>query len=115
MRNLADIYVDYVDSLKEPYVPREGRLFVTDVGKCHRAVAYRLLGTEKNPKAESTITATSMMFDLADYIEQKLTDALRDDEMLIGMQGGINIYDHENWGGRYDICRRLWRSSYHRG
>lgn len=101
--SLSEIYAWYYDSRQEKKERDQLRLYVTDLGKCKRQVAYRLLGTPKNPKADQTVVNESIMFDLADFLELQLCDALDAKGLLLDYQRGINIYDHENWGGRLDI------------
>jgi len=103
MSELSRIYNQYLESDKEPFDRKENRLYVTDVGKCPRCVAYRLLNEKKNPKADQTVVNEEIMFDLAEHMETTLIDALRWKGMLLGEQGPVPMDDRENWGGRYDI------------
>lgn len=102
--SLSSIYVDYIDSIAEPFERKPNRLYVTDVGACPRSVMYRLLDTEKDPQSEQSIVNDKMMFDLAEHIETMLTTALEKNGMLIDQQLSVPIDDRDNWGGRIDIA-----------
>jgi hypothetical protein len=75
------------------------RLFVTDVGKCHRQVKYRLTGEDARPSTP----AKQLMFELADDIETTVAAAMKWAGILQDYQGGVSLDDRENWGGRTDI------------
>ena len=79
------------------------RLFCTDVGRCPRAVALRMTQAAKRPISENEARNQRFMWNLAEYIEEMLSFALADKEMLGGYQDSVPIDDHENWGGRLDI------------
>ena len=103
MINLSEIYSNYLDSLKEEKTRDPFRLFVSDVGKCPRQVACRMLGTEKNPEAAQSVFNRNIMFDNALHMESRMIEALKWDGRLIAEQEDVDVYDHENWGGRFDI------------
>lgn len=77
----------------------QDRLFVTDVGKCHRAVKYRLDGDPRRPLS----TASRMMFEQAEDIETTVAAAAKWEGILQSYQAGVDISDRENWGGRLDV------------
>ena len=101
--SLALIYDEYLQSLNEQKERDPLRLFVTDVGKCPRAVALRLSQAPKRTISEGEARNQRFMWDLAEYIESTLMNALSDKGLLEGYQLPIPIEDHENWGGRLDI------------
>jgi len=102
--SLAEIYDDYLVATSPDKERDPLRLFVTDVGKCPRAVALRLTQAERKP-----VTPTSRaMWDVAEYIEETLMKALDAKNLLYDYQAPIAIDDHENWGGRLDIARWDW-------
>lgn len=75
------------------------RLFVTDVGKCHRQVKYRLIGEPRRPLS----VAQRLMFEQAEDIEATVAAAMRWEGILLDYQQGVDLADRENWGGRKDI------------
>ena len=102
--NLSQYFTRYIEGRKEGYTEKSPvRLFATDVGKCPRMVAYRLLQTPKDPDTQGAIDNRTIMFSIADYLESTLIDALNEEGDLIFQQGGIPFPDRDNWGGRYDI------------
>lgn len=101
--NLSEYFVKYVERDKEQKERDPKRLFVTDVGKCKRMTAYRLLETPKDEQSEQSTVNDKIMFAVAEYLEQVLTDALRYHGHLIDYQGDVPPTDRENWGGRFDI------------
>jgi CRISPR/Cas system-associated exonuclease Cas4 (RecB family) len=101
--SLSSLLSDYISSNsihkeRDPY-----RLFLSDIGKCSRQVQYRLLQTEKNPTTTQADYNKTIMFSIAEYMESELAKALAMEGLLWGYQGDIDIYDRENWGGRYDL------------
>jgi CRISPR/Cas system-associated exonuclease Cas4 (RecB family) len=107
MINLSQIYAEYLSSLKEEKERDPYRLFVSDVGKCPRQVGYRLIGTAKNPEAEQTGWNRSIMFDNALHMEQRMIEALEWKGLLIAEQMDVDVYDRDNWGGRFDMIANL--------
>jgi len=99
--SLFDIYADYLDTLRIEKERDPKRLFVTDVGKCLRQVALRMVGAERKQPGPQDY----MMWDLAEYIEETLMHALDARGELIEYQAPLDIADRENWGGRLDIVR----------
>ena len=97
--DLAAVYDDYLVSKTIEKDRDPLRLFVTDVGKCPRQVALRMLGAKK----AETNARQRAMWDVAEYIEKTLADALDVAGRLTGYQFPIPIEDRENWGGRGDI------------
>jgi hypothetical protein len=83
---------------RDPY-----RLFLSDIGRCPRQVQYRLLQAEKNPTTIQADYNKTIMFSIAEFIESELAKALAVEGVLWGYQGDVDIYDRENWGGRYDL------------
>lgn len=103
MVNLSQIYAEYIDSLKDKKVRDPQRLFVSDVGHCPRSVSYRIQETEKNPVADQTLWNKTIMFDLAQQMEWRMVEALDHAGLLIAEQLDVDIFDRENWGGRFDF------------
>jgi hypothetical protein len=101
MTSLFDIYAGYLDAMRIEKERDPKRLFVTDVGKCPRQVALRLIGAER----KAILPHNKMMWDLAEYIELTLMKALDAEGLLYEYQAPIRISDHENWGGRLDIVQ----------
>jgi hypothetical protein len=101
--SLFETYDDYLVSMSIDKERDPHRLFVTDVGKCPRQVALRLLGHERKP----ILPQKRMMWDLAEYIEETLMKALDAAGELLEYQAPIDISDRENWGGRLDIVRSV--------
>lgn len=101
--NLSEYFTKYVERDKETKERDPKRLFVTDVGKCQRMVAYRLLETPKDEQSEQSAVNDRIMFAVAEYLEQVLTDALGEYGLLLDSQGDVPLTNRENWGGRYDI------------
>jgi len=101
MTSLADIYDKYLvaTTIEKERDPK--RLFVTDVGKCPRQVALRMMQADRKP----VLPQQRAMWDLAEYIEETLMKALDVAGELAEYQAPIDITDHENWGGRLDIVR----------
>jgi hypothetical protein len=100
---LSEYFTEYVDKDKEHKERDPKRLFVTDVGKCTRMTAYRLLQTPKDEQSNQSAVNDKIMFAVAEYLEQVLTDALGEYGLLIDAQGEVPLPDRQNWGGRYDI------------
>jgi hypothetical protein len=101
--NLAAVYDEYI-SLKADKRDRDPlRLFCTDVGRCPKAVALRMLQSEKKPIGLSEARNQRLMWELAEHIEENLAAALRHKKLLGGYQDRVEILDRENWGGRLDI------------
>lgn len=103
MIDLAEVYDEHLRSFIEERERDPLRLFVTDVGKCPRAVALRMMQAEKKPLSHIEERNKRLMFDLADYIEEKLMSALEAKGLLAGYQESVDISDRDNWGGRLDI------------
>lgn len=101
--NLSEYFSEYVERNKEYKERDPRRLYVTDVGKCPRMVAYRMLETPRDEETEQAVVNQKIMFAVAEYLEQELTNALESSGLLIESQGDVPLTDHENWGGRYDI------------
>jgi len=101
--NLSATLARHLNAQKEEKDRDPARLYVTDMGKCPRMVAYRIQQTEVDPVAEQSRINKTIMFDLAERIEVNLADALRAEGNLLGYQDGISLLPHENWGGRLDI------------
>jgi hypothetical protein len=98
--SLSSILASY---LKEEEKERDPlRLFISDIGKCRRQVAYRLTKTEKDPETEQEKINKTIMFSLAEKIEADLTAAL--DGTVIASQWDVPMPDRDNWGGRIDIA-----------
>lgn len=101
--NLSATLAAHLNAQKEEKDRDPARLYVSDMGKCPRMVAYRIQQTELDPVAEQSKVNKTIMFDLAERIEANLADALRAEGNLLGYQDGISLLPHENWGGRLDI------------
>ena len=101
--SLLDIYGAYLDSKRIEKERDPERLFVTDVGKCLRQVALRMVGAERKLPGPQDY----MMWDLAEYIESTYMLALDNLDLLFEYQVPIEIADRDNWGGRLDIVRRV--------
>lgn len=97
--SLADIYDEYLVRTARGKKRDPLRLFVTDVGKCQRQVALRMLGAERKP----ITPGQRAMWDLAEYIEENLMRALDAKDLLLEYQAPVDISDRENWGGRLDL------------
>ncbi len=97
---LATLYAAHVKNEEKERDPL--RLFVTDVGKCHRQVAYRMLETPKDENTPEYDENKVLMWDVAEYIEEKLWEVLAAARLGVGYQGSVNI-TRDNWGGRFDI------------
>ena len=101
--SLSSIYAEYLNSKKEEKVRDPKRLFLSDIGKCPRQVAYRLLQTPEEYESEQEKINKTIMFDLAEHIEETLWKALEENGMGVAYQPEIPMPDRENWGGRGDI------------
>ena len=101
--SLSSIYANYLNSKKEEKVRDPKRLFLSDIGKCPRQVAYRLLETEEEYESEQEKINKTIMFDLAEHIEETLWLALEEKGMGVAFQPEVPLPDRENWGGRADI------------
>lgn len=99
--NLGTLYAQYVTKAEKERDPL--RLFVSDVGKCPRQIAYRLVGTQKDYRSPQSEFNSRIMWDIADHLEATLWAALQDEGMDIAYQFEVPIHDRENWGGRGDI------------
>lgn len=98
--SLAKLYSEYI--FRPAKERDQQRLYITDIGKCMRSVAYRCLGTEKDYMAQSAIYSQSIMFDVAEYIESTIAKALSLSGQLVFYQADVSI-PRDNWGGRIDI------------
>ena len=78
------------------------RLYLSDLGKCPRQVAYRMLETEKDGRSPQSESNDRFMFHMADQVECTVAAAVLYAEKLEAFQNGVAI-DRENWGGRTDI------------
>lgn len=103
MLNLAEIYSNYCDSLADDKQRDPFRLFISDIGKCPRQIAYRLLETEKNYEPPQSKWNKSIMFSVALFLEDNLQKALEHAGRLIAFQDDIEMPDRDNWGGRLDF------------
>jgi len=99
--NLGEMYAKHVKGEHKERDPL--RLFVSDVGKCPRQVAYRLLETTKDPVSDQTLINKQIMFDIAEHLEATLWKALKSADLGIAYQFPVDMYDRVNWGGRGDI------------
>ena len=99
--SLSAIYADFVKKEEKDRDPL--RLFVTDAGKCHRQIAYRLLDTEKDYVSPQAEINKLIMFDIAEYLEETLWVALLESNKGVDYQQDVVMHDRENWGGRFDI------------
>ena len=99
---LARIYAEYIAQGKKQKERDPKRLFCTDIGKCPRQAAYRMLETEKNYQSPEAIDNKNIMFELADHIEDVLWLALREKDPRAVYQRNVDI-GRDNWGGRSDI------------
>lgn len=99
--NLGEIYADHVKGEEKERDPL--RLFVSDVGKCTRQVAFRLKETTKDPVSEQTLVNKQIMFDIAEHLESTLWQALTAEGLGLLYQFPVDMYDRVNWGGRGDI------------
>ncbi len=91
-----------VDKVRDPM-----RLYCTDIGKCTRSVAYRLLSTVKDAETPEQQRNSQRMFDVAEYMEAMLTAAFLWRGDLIDSQTGVPYEGRRNWGGRVDLIVRL--------
>ena len=101
--SLSHLVAQHINRDKEEKERDPMRLFLSDIGKCPREVAYRLMGTEKDPETEQEKINKTIMFDLAERIERNVIEALDAEGILIGEQIDVKIPDRKNWGGRLDI------------
>jgi len=93
------------DILLQALPPKERdplRLYLSDLGKCPRSVAYRLLQTEKDPQSPQSEANDRWMFHLADEVESVVAAALLFHGLLTDYQHPVKI-PRENWGGRSDV------------
>lgn len=101
MKSLSEMYADHVQGEQKERDPL--RLFVSDVGKCPRQVAFRLKETTKDPVSDQTLINKQIMFDIAEHLEVTLYAAIAAQGRNIAYQFPVDMYDRENWGGRGDI------------
>jgi hypothetical protein len=101
--SLSTLVAAYINKDKEEKERDPERLFLSDIGKCPREVAYRMLQTKKDPRTPQEDINSSIMFDLAERIERNLIDTLDYEGLLIAEQDDVIMPDRENWGGRFDI------------
>lgn len=113
----ADVFLEpKVDKVRDPF-----RLYATDIGKCPRQVAYRLLSTEKDYESPEKQRNDQRMFDVAEFIEAMLTAAFMWRGDLISHQTPVLFAQRDNWGGRTDLIveldghRRIIEVKTHRG
>lgn len=100
---LSDVYLDYLQSKEVKKERDPKRLFVSDVGKCPREIALRMMQADK----ATTTPGQVFMWDLADYIERDVAASLHSKGLLYAYQADLDINDRENWGGRLDIVMRV--------
>jgi hypothetical protein len=100
---LSHLYAEWINSSKEDKVRDIERLYLSDIGSCHRQIAYRMTGAKRDYESEQEAINRTIMFDLAERIEANLWAALEANSMGIAYQFEVNIDDRENWGGRGDI------------
>lgn len=74
------------------------RLYLTDIGKCKRQIAYRLRQERKRPLTPAKV----LMFEQAQDIENTVAAALVWAGELESFQAPVAM-PGENWGGRMDI------------
>jgi hypothetical protein len=103
--SLAEVYDAYLLSKEDKRDRDPHRLFVSDVGRCPKAVALRMSQAKKKPISDSEARNQRLMWDLAEYIEGTLADALFHEGLIDvgGYQMRVPIDDRDNWGGRLDI------------
>jgi hypothetical protein len=101
--SLSAMVAAYIDQDKEEKERDPKRLFLSDIGKCPREVTFRLSECERDHETQQELINKSIMFDLAERIEDNLTMALLREGILIAAQRDVSIPDRENWGGRFDI------------
>lgn len=101
--SLSTLVAAHINRDKEEKERDPMRLFLSDIGKCPREVAYRLTGATKDHETEQEKINKTIMFDLAERIERNVIDALDAEDMLIAEQADIIMPDRTNWGGRLDI------------
>ena len=101
--SLSHLVAKHINRDKEEKERDPMRLFISDIGKCPREVAYRMLETERDYESEQEMVNKTIMFDLAERIERNIIEALDSEGILIGEQIDIEMEDRENWGGRLDI------------
>lgn len=99
--NLGEMYAKRVKGEQKERDPM--RLFVSDVGKCPRQIAFRLLETTKDPVSDQTLVNKQIMFDIANHLEATLWDALVAEGLGVAYQFPVDMFDRVNWGGRGDI------------
>lgn len=87
----------------EEHKQRADRLYVTDVGKCPRAVAYALMSSPKRERSAQEQANLRFMFRLARHIEEDVGRALAHAGITYETQYPLPIDDRENWGGRPDF------------
>ena len=100
---LSHLVAAHINRDKEDKERDPKRLFLSDIGKCPREVAYRLMEAERDHETEQEKINKTIMFDLAERIERNVIDALDAEGMLIAEQLDIEMPDRTNWGGRLDI------------
>jgi len=98
----------YVEVMSHPVVRKERdqyRLFSTDIGKCPRAISYRMRGVAKDPRSAEQERNDRAMFEVAEHIESNLVAAFMWHGQLFDHQFSIpfSAYGRENWGGRGDL------------
>ena len=93
---------EYLES-NEEHKERNDRLYVTDVGRCPRSVAYDLMGAKKRTLSKHKAANKRFMFRLAHHVETDVGQALAHARIEYISQHPLEIDDHENWGGRPDF------------
>lgn len=100
---LGHLLAEYLRSIKPDKERDPHRLYISDLGKCPRMIQYRILETPPDSKGESVRDNETIMFYLADALEEAMGEALKWEGSLLAYQLDIPIHDRENWGGRLDF------------
>ena len=80
---------------------RNGRLYVSDVGKCPRRIGYDLLDTTAKPSDPVQHNNMLRKFRLGVLVEQEMLEALRWSGQLVDYHVHLDLRD--NWGGELDF------------
>jgi hypothetical protein len=89
-----------------PFTEHGGKsdnMWLSEIGKCPRAVGYRLLGTKDKPRSSSSIANRQVMFWAGDRFQYLTYSALNWAGLLESYEQRVEI---SGWSGRYDAIFR---------